>query len=254
MPQESVPYKSQQRSNLNDHKQRYQTAPQPLIDTSSIPPLMSVRSDATATANLYKSAAHYDEESMYYNSSLDMHQNYHHTNLHNRGYTTLGSYGRYRRGGTVRHQQQYASYNINNTSGVSSAPNTSSGTRQKKNSSNRTNSNKSVKTPNEEVSISKLLDTPIVLPSSNEVLLKGTEKSNDTIEQKSTIKNDNEANSVVQTENESSKTAKNTTIVTSSNSKKRTNKNQQNYNQDQNYQSQQAPRHRNNYSRVMQGI
>ncbi|CAF4921632.1 unnamed protein product, partial [Rotaria socialis] len=47
--QESMSYRSQQRTNLNEHKQRYQT-PTSLIDASSIPPLMSVRSDATTTA------------------------------------------------------------------------------------------------------------------------------------------------------------------------------------------------------------
>ncbi|CAF1064051.1 unnamed protein product [Rotaria sordida] len=273
-PQESISCKSQQRTNLNEHKQRNQTTTTPtsssIIDTASIPPLMSVRSDGTTTGNLYKTtnhnvSSHYDDENIYYDSNLELHQNYHqqqqhHSNIHNRRYTALGTYGRYKRGGTVRHQQQYTTYNINNTSGISSAPNTSSGIRQKKNSTNRTNTNNNnnnksnqsaeqIKT--EEVSIIKPIETS-VLSSPIEVLTTDNEKSNDTSNQKISIKNDNESNIIQPIENDSTKTNKKSTVITSSNPKRHTNKNQQNYHQDQRYQNQQAPRHRNNYTRSMQ--
>lgn len=251
-PQEAISYKSQQRTNLNENKQRYQTATTPIIDTSSIPPLMSVRSDATTT-NLYKTANHnYDDDNVYYDSNLD--QNYHHTNLHNRRYTALGTYGRYRRSGTIRHQQQYTSYNINNTSGISSAPNTSSGTRQKKNTNNKksTQSSEQVKPlMTEEI---KPIETSLLSPST-EVLPSDAEKLNDTSEKKFSNKNINESNvAVLPVENDTTKMTKRTKIVTPSNIKRNSNKNQQNYHQDQHYQNQQAPRHRNNYSRSMQGI
>ncbi|CAF0777714.1 unnamed protein product [Adineta steineri] len=297
-PQESMIYKSQQqqqqqindprrqsesyqqRTNINDHKQqRYQT-----INTASIPPLMSVRSDVNTTAKLYKTAnhtnsSHYEDENMYYDSNLQTHQRYNHSNAHNRGYTTLGSYGRYRRSGTVRHQQQYTTYNTNNTSGISSAPTTNNGARQKKNPTNRTNTNnkktsqsseqtkptvidetnsslEKLKITNEEVPMKKPNETAVLTPTT-EVLPKEIGKSNDSgngiSDEKVAIKNDNETN-VVQTENESTKINKKTTTTTpsSANTKRRTNKDQQNYHQDQRYQNQQAPRHRNNYARAMQ--
>ncbi|CAF3579594.1 unnamed protein product [Rotaria sp. Silwood1] len=271
-PQESISYKSQQRTNINEHKQRYQTTTpttptsSSIIDTASIPPLMSVRSDVTTTSNLYNttnhnlSSSHYDDENIYYDSNLDMHQNYHHhhnhhSNIHNRRYTTLGSYGRYRRSGTVRHQQQYTTYNINNTSGVSTVPNTNSSIHQKKTSINRTNNKKSNQSSEQikidEISITKPIETSIV-SSTSEILTTDIEKINDTSDQKNSIKNEN---IISQTENDSNKTNKKTTVVTSSSSsnvKRRTNKNQQNYHQDQHYQNQQAPRHRNNYTRSMQ--
>jgi hypothetical protein len=286
--QEPISYKSQQRTNLNDHKQRYQTTNTSIINTASIPPLMSVRSDATVTAKLYKTANHtgssdyYDDENAYYDSNLQTHQRYHPSNLHNRGYTTLGSYGRYRRSGTLRHQQQYTTYNINNTSGISSAPNTASGTRQKKNSSNRTTTNN--KKPNqsseqkkisvvdesntsivknqptiEEVPITKSIETSILSPTLEIENL--NESGNGISDQKSLLKTENESNIVSQTENQSTKpnkktptTTTTTTAAATANSKRRTNKAQQNYQQDQRYQNQQPPRHRNNYSRSMQGI
>ncbi|CAF3823317.1 unnamed protein product, partial [Adineta steineri] len=206
-------------------------------------------------------------------------QRYNHSNAHNRGYTTLGSYGRYRRSGTVRHQQQYTTYNTNNTSGISSAPTTNNGARQKKNSTNRTNTNnkktsqsseqtkpvvidetnsslEKLKITNEEVPIKKPNETPVLTPTA-EVLPKEIGKSVDSgngiSDEKVAIKNDNETN-VVQTENESTKINKKITTTTplSANTKRRTNKDQQNYHQDQRYQNQQAPRHRNNYARAMQ--
>jgi hypothetical protein len=265
-PQESNSYKSQQqqqRTNLNDHKQRYQTSNTSMINTASIPPLMSVRSDATTTAKLFKTTAsdYYEDENAYYDSNLQTHQRYHQSNLPNRGYTTLGSYGRYRRGGALRHQQQYTTYNINNTSGISSAPNTSTGTRQKKNSNNKkTNqSSEQNKTSNIESTNSPIVknspaieEVPIPKPIETSVLTPTIEidKSNGNTEQKAAIKNDNETAIVSQTETESTKTTKKNS-TTPANAKRRTNKNQQNY---QHYQNQQAPRHRNNYPRAMQGI
>jgi len=273
--QESISYKSQQRTNLNDHKQRYQTTNTSIINTASIPPLMSVRSDPTTTAKLYKTVNHtgssdyYDDENVYYDSNLQTHQRY-----NPRGYTTLGSYGRYRRSGTLRHQQQYTTYNINNTSGISSAPNTASGTRQKKNLSNRiaTNNKKSnqsseqTKTSavdesntsivknqstSEEVPITKSIETSILSPT---IEIENSNQSETGIsDQKTLLKTENESSVISHTEIQSNKTNKKTPSTTS-NSKRRTNKDQQNYQQDQRYQNQQAPRHRNNYSRSMQGI
>jgi hypothetical protein len=241
--QETVSYKSQQ---------RYQT-----INTASIPPLMSVRSDATTTSKLYKTPNHtssldyYDDNSAYYESNLQTNQRY-----HNRGYTALGSYGRYRRSGTLRHQQQSTTYHINHPSNVSSAPNSSSGTRQKKNSANKKTSSvvneinssvgKNQPTTNEEVPITKPIDTSVLSPTIE------IEKSNDSgniiSDPKPLIKPENESNIVSQTDNQSIKPNQKNP-PTSTNSKRRTNKDQQNY---QHYQ--QAPRHRNNYSRTMQGI
>lgn len=257
--QESFSYKSQQRTNVNDHKQRYQTSNTSMINTASIPPLMSVRSDATTTAKLFNTTAsdYYDDENAYYDSNLQTHQRYHQSNLHNRGYTALGSYGRYRRSGTIRHQQQYPTYNINNTSEISSAPSTSTGTRQKKNSNTKKTSQSSeqTKTSNtnspivknspaiEEVSIPKPIETS-VLPPTPEI-----EKSNGISDQKSAIKHDTETNPLSPIETELTKPTKKTP-TTSANSKRRANKNQQNY---QHYQNQQPPRHRNNYPRAMQG-
>jgi hypothetical protein len=296
IPQEPISYKSQQqqqindrrqsdsyqqRTNLNDHKQRYQTTNTSMINTASIPPLMSVRSDATTTAKLYKTTNHtgssdyYDDENVYYDSNLQTHQRYHHSNLHNRGYTTLGSYGRYKRSVPLRHQQQYTTYNINNTSTISSAPNTSSGTRQKKNSTNRTNTNNKKSNQSseqtktsmvddqanssivknqpiiEDVSITKPIETSVL--SSTTEIEKSNPSGNGISDQKIVIKTDNESNIISQTENQSIKPNKKNPN-TSANSKRRTNKDQQNYQQDQRYQNQQAPRHRNNYARSMQGI
>jgi hypothetical protein len=257
---------------------------------------MSVRSDVTTTAKLYKTANHtnsahypqrndfynetnddeyYDDETGYYDSNLQTHQRYHNANLHNRGYTALGSYGRYRRGGSLRHQQQYTTYNTNPTSGVSSAPSTNTGTRNKKNLTNRTSTNNKKSNEsseqakvtvdemkklsiNEELAITKPVETSISSPVT-EVVTTEVEKPNDSgngiPDQKSLVKNENEPNVVAvvaQTENDTTKINKKTTTATS-NTKRRTNKDQQNYHQDQRYQNQQAPRHRNNYARSMQG-
>ncbi|CAF1169260.1 unnamed protein product [Adineta steineri] len=201
IPQASMIYKSQQQINdrrqSESYQQRYQT-----INTASIPPLMSVRSDVNTAAKLYKTAnhtssSHYDNDNMYYDSNLQI------------------------------HQQQYTTYNTNNTSDISSAHTRNNGARQKKNSTNRTNTtnkktnqspektktsvidetNSSLekpKTTNEEVSIKKPNETS-VLTSTTEVLAKEIEKSDDSGNgisgEKVAIKNDNETN-VVQIENE----------------------------------------------------
>ena len=275
-------YKSQQRTHLNDHKQRYQTASTSVINTASIPPLMSVRSDATVTTNLYKPAnhaisSHYGDDNIYYDPSLETRQNYRHSNLHHRKYTALESYGRYRRSGTLRHQQQHASYNIHGTSSISSAPNTSSRTRQNKKATNR-KTNQSAdqeKSPivskvkssliRDQATIGNVPVTkqnePSVSSSTIELSTIDGQKSNDakhdSCDQKTSIKNENESNTILQTENESKKTNKKKTMPTLSslsNSKRRTNKNRQTYHQDQRYQSQQVSRYRNSYSRSMQGI
>ncbi|CAF1054412.1 unnamed protein product [Adineta steineri] len=100
------------------------------------------------------------------------------------------------------HQQQYTTYNTNNTSDISSAHTTNNGAGQKKNSTNQIS-----KTTNEEVSIKKPNETS-ALPSTTEVLAKEIGKSNDSSNgisgEKVAIKNDYETN-VVQIENESTK-------------------------------------------------
>lgn len=261
--QESIPYKpqqqQQQRTKTSDHnKQRYQTSN---INTSSIPPLMSVRSDATTTANLYQTmpSDYYEDDSTYYNSNIQSHQRYHPSNAHNRGYTTLGSYGRYRRGGTIRHQQQqqhqYPTYNLNRTSGVSSAPTANTGARQKKNSTNKKSHTSSEQTKTTEIDEvhspvvktppimeeRKLPETPVLSPTIE------LEKSNGTSDSKTAIK----PNALLTpSENDSPKPTDKTPSSTSTNSKQRTNKNSH----DQRYQNQQgSSRHRNDYPRAMQG-
>ncbi|CAF0891877.1 unnamed protein product [Adineta ricciae] len=264
-PQESMSYKSQQRTNLNDHKQRY-----PPIDTSSIPPLMSVRSNLPIpTSKSYQTtnhtgAPHYDDENAYYESNLQAHQRYQHSHLQNRGYTTLGSYGRYRRSGTLRHQQQYTTYNTTNTSAGSSAPSTSNGTRQKKNANNKKVSSSSdqsksavadnvnsptenVKTINDEIPVVKSPEPLIPSPSMETGKL--NESNIGINEQKNISKTDNENNT---NQNGAESTTKANKKSTPFNSKRRTNKDQQTYQQDQRYQNQQAPRHRNIYQRSIQ--
>jgi hypothetical protein len=310
-PQEAISYKPKT-NDMNDRrqsapierKQRYPTT----INTSSIPPLMSVRSDVppisvsssattptTASKHFktsnqsqrqdYNTSSHYsqrndfyneandstwgnddeyyDDETGYYDPNLPTHQRHHHyhSHLHHRGYITLGSYGRYRRGGTLR---QYNTYNTNNTS---SQLNTSTGSKTKKNLTNSNNkkTNESseptkpvVETPKilpdesikkpvawtnetksstiEEIPVIKLIETPLI-PT-------GIEKPKDLISEQKT---ENESNvTIPQIETESTTTYKKNT---SNNSQRKTNKDQQNYHQDQRYQN----HYRNTYSRSMQG-
>lgn len=255
IPQESISYKSQQRTNTSEHKQRYQTSN---INTASIPPLMSVRSDATTTAKLFQnmSSDYYEDDNGYYDSNLQTHPRYHQSNLHNRGYTALGSYGRYRRSGTVRQQQQqqYPSYHLNNTSGISSAPTTSTGARQKKNPNPKKSNTSSEQTKSIELddTHSPVVKTPPAIdenkPSETPVLSPpiDIEKSNGTSELQSAIKSDPP---LTPSENDSSKPSDKTSP--SVNPKHRTNK----ISHDQRYQNQQVPppRHRNNYPRTAQG-
>jgi len=323
-PQEAISYKNQIKTNdINDRRQsapierkhRYTTP----INTSSIPPLMSVRSDvppptgssATTSKHLktsnqsqrqdYNSSSHYsqrndfynetndsawgnddeyyDDETGYYDPNIQTHQRHHHSigyhsQLHHRGYIALGSYGRYRRGGTLRHQQQYNSYNINNTSGTSSQLNTSTGSKTKKNLTSRTTATATTnKKPNESLEQIKTLveETPKVL--SDETVKKPSIWTNETkssiieeipivksietpsipivIEKPKEIifeqKSENELNVVPQTETDLTSTNKKSTTTTT-NSQRKTN-----YHQDQRYPNQQTSRHKNTYARSMQG-
>jgi hypothetical protein len=332
-PQEAISYKTQMKStDINDRRQSAPTERKPrytttstTINTSSIPPLMSVRSDVppstiqsssstTATTSKhfktsnqsqrqdYNNSSHYsqrndfynetndstwgnddeyyDDETGYYDPNIQTHQRHHQSmgyqsHLHHRGYITLGSYGRYRRGGTFRHQQQYNTYNTNNTLSTSSQLNTSTGgSKIKKNLINRTTtttntnnkksnesseqiktseepskilSDETIKKPSsvwtaetkssiiEEIPIIKSIEIPSIIEKPKEITLE--------------TKTENELNPVGQTETELTSTNKKSTI----NTQRKTNKDQQNYHQDQRYQNQQAPRHRNNYPRSMQG-
>jgi hypothetical protein len=218
---------------------------------------------------------YYEDETGYYDSNTQTHQRHHQSmgypsHLHHRGYTTLGSYGRYRRGGALRYQQQYTT---NNTSGTSSQLNTSTGSKTKKNPIITTN--KKTNEPPEKIQTvvesSKIIpDEPIKKSSA----WTGETTKSSTIEEIPIIKlvetlsipppvtdkineatadtkNDNESNVITQAESESIPTNKKTTT---NNTQRKTNKDQQNYYQDERYQNQQAPRHRNNYARSMQGI
>ncbi|CAF2823948.1 unnamed protein product [Rotaria sp. Silwood2] len=327
-PQESISYKSQtniddrRQSAPNDRKQRYTQ-----INTSSIPPLMSVRSDvppstSTTTSKQYKTSSqsqrqdynssshysqrndfynetndtnwgnddeYYDDDTGYYDPNMQTHQRHHHTmgynsNIHHRGYIALGSYGRYRRGSTLRHQQQYNTYNMNNTSSTSSQLNTSTGSKIKKTLTNRTtttttaiNNKKTNESPEqqskivvestkiitdeivkkptawttdkksstiEEIPILKSIETPSI--TSTEI-----EKPKESINIITEQKNQNESNLVEQTENESTGINKKSTTTTN-NFQRKTNKDQQNYHQDQRYQNQQVSHHRNTYAHSMQ--
>ncbi|CAF4638481.1 unnamed protein product, partial [Rotaria sp. Silwood2] len=290
-PQESISYKSQtniddrRQSAPNDRKQRYTQ-----INTSSIPPLMSVRSDvppstSTTTSKQYKTSSqsqrqdynssshysqrndfynetndtnwgnddeYYDDDTGYYDPNMQTHQRHHHTmgynsNIHHRGYIALGSYGRYRRGSTLRHQQQYNTYNMNNTSSTSSQLNTSTGSKIKKTLTNRTtttttaiNNKKTNESPEqqskivvestkiitdeivkkptawttdkksstiEEIPILKSIETPSI--TSTEI-----EKPKESINIITEQKNQNESNLVEQTENESTGINKKSTTTT----------------------------------------
>ena len=313
-PQEAITYKPKT-NDMNDRrqsapierKQRYQTTTT-TINTSSIPPLMSVRSDIpptsisssattpTTTSKNFKSnnqsqrqdyntSSHYsqrndfynetndaawgnddeyyDDETGYYDPNIPTHQRHYPSHLHHRGYIALGSYGRYRRGGSLR---PYNTYNTNNTS---SQLNTSTGSKTKKNLINTNNKktnepsieqtkpvvveppkvlpDESVKKPPawtsetksstiEEIPVIKLIETPSI-PTE-------IEKPKDLILEQKT---ENETNSTIpQTDTDLTTTNKKNT---SNNSQRKLNKDQQNYHQDQRYQN----RHRNTYSRSMQG-
>ena len=279
-PQESIHSHSQNKSTHDrrqpERKSRYTTP----MNTSSIPPLMSVRSDVVppslpSNTNLnkhYKSSNYSqrhefypetnedeyyeDDNGGYYDSTMSTHSRQqssmgYHSHSHHRGYTTLGSYGRYRRGGSLRHQQQYTTYPTTNSSPL----NTTGGTKMKKTIINRTNKktsevteeikpivDESLKKPSawtietkpiaiEEIPIMKLIEplVPVVIP------LTEIEATKEILpEPKPLLSNDNESTQ----QNPSSETKKSTTG---------------NASQKKSYQ-QQAPRHRNTYGRSMQGI
>jgi hypothetical protein len=331
-PQEAISYKTQIKTNdINDRrpsapterKSRYNTS-STTINTASIPPLMSVRSDVppptvSSSANTttskhfktsnqsqrqdYNTSSHYsqrndfynetndsawgnddeyyDDETGYYDPNIQTHQRHshsmgYHTHTHHRGYTTLGSYGRYRRGGTLRHQQQYTTYNTNNASSASSLLNTSTGSKTKKTVANRTITTASKKS-NESSEQIKSIEEPVKVVVDETVKKSSawtTESKSSTIEEipivktvetppiptivekpkdiSSEQKTENESNILGQTETDSTSTNKKSTTTTT-NSQKKSNKDQQNYYQDQRYSNQQTARHRNTYALSTQG-
>ncbi|CAF4271638.1 unnamed protein product, partial [Adineta steineri] len=97
----------------------------------------------------------------------------------------------------------------------------------------------------EEIPIIKTIETPSI-PIAPVII----EKSNDIINSITDLtKNDNDSTFVEQSELDSTITNKK---PTTNNTQRKTTKDQQSYYQDQRYQNQQAPRHRNNYAHSMQ--
>ena len=136
-----------------------------MIDTSSIPPLMSVRSELPPTD-------YYENENLYYESN---HQHY-----PNRGYSALGAYGRHRRSDTQRQQQQQQSYSNYNTNVSSSAPTN----RSKKNgNSNRKEEITKKSSSIDEESIVKPLQSLVLSPKIDNEKVNGS--TNGLAEQKS---------------------------------------------------------------------
>lgn len=230
-------YKSQQRYSMSNTMH---------VDTSSIPPLMSVRSDLPPTNTTHYGQAHefYDEnsadKSKYYQST---NERYSHAN---RGYTALGSYGRYRRGSAHRSgnstSQQYSNFPSNNP-----AP-TANNARTKK---TQRKSNQ-MKTPLADEVIAPLMSqTPLFDPLIKKKSVEQSESPKNTLnetkcnsneEKHSNSKNDFQSNKnngnppPESLENETSKI----------NQKRRTQQDQQNF-----HQAQQVTRHRANYNRTM---
>lgn len=210
---------------------------------------------------------YYDDETGYYDSSLSTHQRSmgYQTHSHHRGYTTLGSYGRYRRGGTLRHQQQYNTYNLNTAPNSSAQLNTSTGSKTKKILTNRT-INKKPAEPTEAVKPVEetpkvAVEEPVKKPSAWAIEPKpttttveeipimksaetssGTEKPNEVLPEQ---KFESESNLPEATATEPVTTNKKSTPTSQ---QKKTPRDSQNY-----YQNQQTTRHRNTYSRSMQG-
>ena len=329
-PQESISNRSQvkvndtndrHQSTITERKQRYTTnsTTTATINTASIPPLMSVRSDIPPTpmtlppnaamSKHYKTSnqsqrqdynryfqrndfynenndstwgnddEYYDDETGYYDSNIQTNLRHHrhsmgyHSTLH-RGYIALGFYGRYRRGGTLRHQQQHNIYNVHSTSNSSSQHNSSAGSKTKKNRtiattadskksdeqtkttdkstnavSNKTMNKSSVWTTEtttpptvEEVPIVKSIET-----SANEAAIEKTKDSTSVLLEQ---KHECQSNIVEPTETESTVTNRK---ITASKMQRKTNKDQHNYHHEQHYQYQQATRYRNAYVRSMQG-
>lgn len=155
-------------NSTNERKSRYSNLTTP-INTASIPPLMSVQSTvppATSainskhfktTNNLHYSQRndfyaenndgswpnedeYYDDENGYYEGTMTNQSRHHssmvyHSHSHHRGYTALGSYGRYRRGASTRNQQQYSAYG--SSTGGSSQLNSSFSSKPKKTNGQR---------------------------------------------------------------------------------------------------------------------
>jgi len=233
---ESTNYKSQSRhSNTNEHKTRYPISSTAHIDTSSIPPLMSVCSDPTTTAHLFKTnaptsnSAHYSQRQEFYheNQHEQTHQRYPQPN---RGYTALGSYGRYRRGGgtmtTHRPTSQQQQQQQQQQQDYSVYP---SGGQTKKNGHRK--STEFAKTLIDDGVISPLMSKSIESPL-NDLTIEPLSNKND--QQESNLNDSNENQSK-------------TKLGNGSNGKRRTNREPLTF-----YQAQQAPRHRNNYPRAMQ--
>lgn len=227
MPQESNTYKSQTRSNTTEHKTRYPISSTAHIDTSSIPPLMSVCSDPAATAHLFKTnvstsnSTHYSQRQEFYheNQHEQSHQRYPHVN---RGYPALGSYGRYRRGGVTpttnrpaSHQEDYSVY--------------PSVGQPKKNGHRK--STEFAKALIDDGVISPLMSKSIESPLTDLPI----EPMNNRMDQQDLNPNDSN-------ENQSK-----TKVGNGSNGKRRSNREPLTF-----YQAQQAPRHRNNYPRGTQ--
>ena len=298
--QPTQPVHDRRQSAPPERKQRYA----PSINTASIPPLMSVRSDvpptSTATGSKHFKTAnpshysqrnefyneatdatwanddeYYDEDTGYYDSSMQTHSRHasmgYQSHLHHRGYIALGSYGRYRRGGALRHQQQqYTNYGA---AGPTSQLNTSTGSKGKKGSTTRTASaNKKSNESSEQSKVtlaaaSPALDEPVkkapawathVQPSTIEEIpiIKSTdvEPTNEpariTLEPKPLLSNDYEFSGAVEpTDIDVSATGANKKLASTSHTQRKANKDQQSYQQDQRYQT----RQRNAYARSMQG-
>lgn len=313
-PQEAITFKSQMKptdpsTNLNtdrrqsaptERKSRYTTNTS-AINTASIPPLMSVRSDVPAPSTTtgskhFKNAnaghysqhndfynegtdaawgnedEYYEDETGYYDSTNSNHSRHHqsmtyHSHSHHRGYTTLGPYGRYRRGGTLRHQQPYSNYA---PAGASSQLNTSFGSKTKKSVTNRAETSpKKVEETSEPVNSSKTVPSEEAVKKPS---VWATESKPKTVEEIPIIKS-NEApiiakeieptHDIVQFSNEPKPLLSiehepvmlGAQLETDATYKKPSSAAhaQKRGNQEQRYQNQQAPRHRNTYGRSMQG-
>ena len=198
---------------------------------------MSVCSDAASTAHLYKTnaptnnAAHFSQRQDFYheNQHDPSQQRYPHVN---RGYTALGSYGRYRRGSATtttatthrpsaqqQQQQQQQDFPIYPSTGPT-----------KKNGHRK--STEFAKTLIDDGVISPLMSKSIESPLNDFPI----EPLHNKVEPA-------EANL-----NESNENSSKNKLGNGSNGKRSSNREPLTF-----YQAQQAPRHRNNYPRTMQG-
>ena len=282
-----------------ERKSRY-TTNTAAINMASIPPLMSVRSDVPAPSttsgskhfknsnvshysqhnDFYNEGAdpgwgnedeYYEDETGYYDSTNSNHSRHqqsmtYHSHSHHRGYTTLGPYGRYRRGGALRHQQPYSSYA---PPGASSQVNTGFGSRTKKTVSHRTatpptkaeeTSEPPKAVPEEPVKKSSVWATeskpktveeiPIIKSNETPIVAKEIESTHDTVqftnEPKPLLSMEHEPVLISVQSDADASGATNKRASSATNAQKKAN-------QEQRYQQQQAPRHRNTYERSMQG-